>query len=215
MAPRTALREDDPPRSHERQQLALAAERQAALKKHFTAMGAALAQIHTDIHKTQRELTAAEREIELAKTANSAHRVAEALGNDSPAPPTVSDARKRCDVIKDKLIELRAAQFKLMTDEGELASQLEVANLNVRDCVKAVVRSDPVTAELVSHLEITRARFVSLDSAVLFLAANDMVPKPSPRPVSTADETEHSWRQAVAALMSGDPDYLLPFTIPK
>jgi hypothetical protein len=98
----------------------------------------------------------------------------------SPTPPSVADARKRWGDAKDKLTELRAAQTKLMQDEGEVAAQLEVSGINLRDCVRAVVRSDPATRELVDHLEIVRGRFVTLNSAVEFLAANGMTPDRKP-----------------------------------
>jgi hypothetical protein len=214
MAPRTPLRDDDPPRTPQRELLATAAERHLALTKHLAGFGTALATLQTDIHRTQREITEAERAIEEAKAAASAHRVAEALGHDSPTPPSVADARTRCSDAKDKLTELRAAQTKLMMDEAEVASQLEVAGVDLRDCVRAVVRSDPATRALVDQLHIIRARFVTLNSAVEYLAANGMTPD---RPQSSAAptmETENAWRQAVAALETGDPDATLPFIVP-
>jgi hypothetical protein len=215
MAPRTALRDDDPPRSQEREQLARAAERHLALTKHLAAFGTALANVHTEIHRTQREISAAERDIESAKSAGSAHRVAEALGNQSPTPPSVVDARKRCADAKDKLVELRAAQTKLMADEGKVASQLEVSGINLRDCVRAVVKSDPATRDLVDHLEVTRARFVTLNSAVEYLAAVGMIPDRKPSGTAPTRDTENAWRQAVPALEAGDPDAILPFINPS
>jgi hypothetical protein len=212
MAPRLSLKEE--PQRPEREQLQMASQRHVALQRHFKAFGDAGAKIWGDIQNATRDVERIEKEIGRAKSAGSNHRVAQALGEDAPAPPSVSDLRAQLFDARATLDELKSAQQKLMLDEAEIAAQLDVSNIHLRECVCAVVKSDPRTRELVAHLEAARSRFVSLNQAVSFLVSNGMMPDQSPHAVEPTNEIENLWRQTCIALMAGDIDVLLPSTNP-
>ena len=209
MAPRLPLLKEEPRRSPEREQLQLASARHSALQKHLQAFKDALSKLWGDVQIAKRDTAAAEKEVETAKRAGSAHRVAEALGKDAPQPSSVSDARAQLFDARDRFDELDAAQVKLMQDEAEISSQLEISGIHLRECVAAVVRSDPATTDLVKQLEIARARFCTLQAAADFLSANNFAPPTSPHVVPATMDVENAWRMACAALQS-DPDAVLP-----
>jgi hypothetical protein len=207
MVARVNLKKDDEPSlSPEREALAQAAQKYVHVQREHAGCVEAQCRCWTLLGNLGRQIDQADLAIHTAEEAFTKFAIAMAMGEDVSEPsPTVAEARQLHAELKIQYDAARSVQDTLMIKEGEIGMRLELSNAEIRRCVAAVVKADPATRALLDQLAFVRSKFVTLNQAVEYLAANGMVPDGTSPVLATDSKLESEWRAGRGTRQGCDP----------
>jgi hypothetical protein len=151
----TALRRaPPPPRSPERQSLALAIETRDTHRARIVSLQAAIQRIGF-VWRAEETVTAAREGIEEARRADSKRLTDAVIANTPPPPSTVPAARRALEEVEDALANLIATKATLEADIAALQSSELFRDDAVTSAVSAVLLTEgaPTIAALVTELD--------------------------------------------------------------
>jgi hypothetical protein len=166
-----------PPKTPEREALAVAIERHNTAVRSFDATEKALDELR--IHRAGGavdRLQDARAAVETAKANAVTHLTAVALGEAGEPPMSVKDARLNLQVAEDELEAQQKTFEALQAARTNWDSQIRWSKSRLDDAIKDVVKSEPGIRNLLTKFEAAKAEMRKLRQELIWFDQRGMIP---------------------------------------